>query len=385
MQVLAPLAPGQTMMNGSELGDMVGGGSGSALDSVSSSNMAPFLTKLFQIVSAPATDRCIMWTARGDSFVISDPDSFARDILPTYFKHNNIRSFVRQLNTYGFRKRTNISSTDEHLEFFHEKFRRDQPALLMQIKRCHQSKPQISRSSSDVVVPHEMSAVSAVKLLPGGGGDRGGGGVCVGGVCGGGGGVCGGSVGGGSSPPEIDAIKNRVGELKNRLGSLQSEIRDYNTQMEHKVNLLMQILQSSAPQQNAMQLQQAMLSQQRNGGDNRGQSAAYHGNPAGLGMGPGAASMDMLSRREDLFHQYGGHGGGGMAGLGGLSSSLGLGGLGGSLGGVNPASLMGLSGMQKPGEVAGLQVRAGACASQRLDFGSMLTVSTPCTPPAALS
>ena len=72
-------------------------------------SMAPFLTKLFQIVSNLATDQAIVWTPKGDSFVITDPETFARDILPTYFKHNNIRSFIRQLNTYGFRKRTNIS------------------------------------------------------------------------------------------------------------------------------------------------------------------------------------------------------------------------------------------------------------------------------------
>ena len=117
-------------------------------EAFSSSNMAPFLTKLYQIVSAQTTDHCIQWTPKGDSFVISDPDTFARDILPTYFKHNNIRSFIRQLNTYGFRKRTNISSTDEHLEFFHAKFRRDDPGQLTQIKRCHQPKPQAAAARS---------------------------------------------------------------------------------------------------------------------------------------------------------------------------------------------------------------------------------------------
>ena len=81
----------------------VGGALPASCEAFSSSNMAPFLTKLFQIVSVPTTDHCIMWTGKGDSFVISDPDTFARDILPTYFKHNNIRSFIRQLNTYGFR------------------------------------------------------------------------------------------------------------------------------------------------------------------------------------------------------------------------------------------------------------------------------------------
>ena len=153
------------------------------------SNMAPFLTKLFQIVSNPQTDQAIIWTPKGDSFVITDPDTFARDILPTYFKHNNIRSFIRQLNTYGFRKRTNISSSDEHLEFFHEKFRRDEPALLVQIKRCHQPKPSAS--------------------APGGGGGGGGGGM-------------GESVlGEGKTPQDLDTIRGRVSELKNRLGTLQ--------------------------------------------------------------------------------------------------------------------------------------------------------------------
>ena len=143
-----------------------------------SSNMAPFLTKLFQIVSNTQTDQAIVWTAKGDSFVITDPDTFARDILPTYFKHNNIRSFIRQLNTYGFRKRTNISSSDEHLEFFHEKFRRDEPALLTQIKRCHQPKPSASAPGDSV-------------------------------------------LGEGKTPQDLDTIRGRVSELKNRLGTLQ--------------------------------------------------------------------------------------------------------------------------------------------------------------------
>lgn len=324
-------------MGGSENGsDEPAGGSMDAL----SSNMAPFLTKLFQIVSAPATDRCIAWTGRGDSFVISDPDSFAREILPTYFKHNNIRSFVRQLNTYGFRKRTNISSTDEHLEFFHEKFRRDQPSMLMQIKRCHQPKPQARAPQMDIGLPYHTHH----------------------------------EIGGGGKPSgthDIDSIKNRVGELKSRLGSLQSEIRDYNTQMEHKVNLLMQILQSSVPSQAAMQLQlqqQAMLQQQRkvsaHGCAGSGQPTAAHLGATG-GLAGMSASMDLLSRRDELFNQLGGQAaalglGGGMAGLGALGNSLGLAGLTGSLGGANAAHLMGslggMSHMQKPGEVAGLQV-----------------------------
>ncbi|CAM8883779.1 unnamed protein product [Rhodiola kirilowii] len=64
----------------------------------------PFLTKTYQLVDDPAVDDLISWNEDGSGFIIWRPAEFARDLLPTYFKHNNLSSFVRQLNTYGFRK-----------------------------------------------------------------------------------------------------------------------------------------------------------------------------------------------------------------------------------------------------------------------------------------
>ena len=166
----------------------------------------PFLAKLYQIVSEQSTEHCIQWTPKGDSFVIREPDSFARDILPTYFKHNNIRSFIRQLNTYGFRKRTNISSSDEHLEFFHPKFRRDEPMMLSQIKRCHQPKAGGAGGSGMHGIPdreqlHRAEIMPMPQSVPS---CRGGGGAAA-------------TVAG----PEIDMIRARVTELKAHLGGLQ--------------------------------------------------------------------------------------------------------------------------------------------------------------------
>lgn len=34
----------------------------------------------------------------GNSFLVLDEQRFAKEILPKYFKHNNMASFIRQLN-----------------------------------------------------------------------------------------------------------------------------------------------------------------------------------------------------------------------------------------------------------------------------------------------
>ncbi|TYH83197.1 hypothetical protein ES332_D02G115800v1 [Gossypium tomentosum] len=65
---------------------------------------APFLTKTYQLVEDPTTDKIVSWGEDDTTFVVWGPPEFARDLLPNYFKHNNFSSFVRQVNTYGFRK-----------------------------------------------------------------------------------------------------------------------------------------------------------------------------------------------------------------------------------------------------------------------------------------
>ncbi|XP_049275166.1 heat shock factor protein isoform X3 [Rhipicephalus sanguineus] len=124
------------------------------------SNVPAFLVKLWKLVEDEKCNDLISWSSNGQSFIIHNQTQFAKELLPLYFKHNNMASLIRQLNMYGFRKVANIDqglrSDREGIEFFHSCFIRGQECLLEYIKR------KVPSSRGGAVVPDDGRARSEV-------------------------------------------------------------------------------------------------------------------------------------------------------------------------------------------------------------------------------
>lgn len=97
----------------------------------------------------------VTWNEAGDRFIVKDQVRLSAECIPLYFSHSNFSSFTRQLNFYRFRKifpsvklgsgQDIVPLNEKHLIFYHEKFHRDHPEWLPDIKRSTKS----SRSSAE--------------------------------------------------------------------------------------------------------------------------------------------------------------------------------------------------------------------------------------------
>lgn len=133
-----------------------------------------FLKKTFHMINTCDPD-IATWSRDGLTFIVKDPEIFASDVIPQFFKHNNFSSFVRQLNFYGFRKIKSdaIRLADDHDDslkwwrFKHENFIRGRPDLLKEIKKANQvnaaDQAEVDKLKEEVsYLRGEMSKMSAL-------------------------------------------------------------------------------------------------------------------------------------------------------------------------------------------------------------------------------
>eukprot|EP00924_Labyrinthula_sp_SR-Ha-C_P002484 maker-scaffold_16-snap-gene-6.27-mRNA-1 protein AED:0.00 eAED:0.00 QI:67/1/1/1/1/1/2/283/246 len=91
--------------------------------------LSPFLTKLVNIVSV-CPPQIAAWDVEGRKFIVYK-ESFETHILPSFFS-GTLKTFVRQLHFYGFRKQ---ELQGGRWCFFHDSFRKGRPDLVVHIKR----------------------------------------------------------------------------------------------------------------------------------------------------------------------------------------------------------------------------------------------------------
>ena len=68
--------------------------------------------------------------------MIADQNNLTQTILPKYFKHQNMASYIRQLNMYGFSKKRE----KDHNYYHHRFFIKNKPELIKEIQRKVENK-----------------------------------------------------------------------------------------------------------------------------------------------------------------------------------------------------------------------------------------------------
>ncbi|KAI9099724.1 hypothetical protein DFS34DRAFT_678317 [Phlyctochytrium arcticum] len=129
---------------------------GTTSSGTTSTGIPDFVKKLFRMLEDTSYSDIVSWGVHGDTFVVKEPNEFAKNVLPKHFKHNNPASFVRQLNKYGFHK---IKSQDDGRlygdqawEFQHPNFQYNKKEKLDSIRRkTPASKPKVTTAPNSHV------------------------------------------------------------------------------------------------------------------------------------------------------------------------------------------------------------------------------------------
>lgn len=109
-----------------------------------------FPAKIYQILENESPE-IIRWHSNGCAFRIVDHGRFEREIIPKYFRHNQLSSVQRQLNLYGFKC---VSRGEDKGAFFHPLFKRGDWEVVKKITRFVPGK----KGSDDAASPNNNNS-----------------------------------------------------------------------------------------------------------------------------------------------------------------------------------------------------------------------------------
>jgi len=121
-----------------------------------------FLEKLYEILSDSSNEPYIAWRPDGTAFLIKKVSEVQEIVLPKYFKHSNLQSFVRQLNMYNFAKTCHDPTYREFRNAYFIRGRRD---LLTLIRR--KAQPSVRETGSSSAYTGPLSGGRCANTQPG--------------------------------------------------------------------------------------------------------------------------------------------------------------------------------------------------------------------------
>lgn len=116
---------------------------------VSCKHRFKFVKRLSEILQNEKLNHIVAWSSDGNSIEIKDSIAFSGEVLPQYYRHNNLTNFIRQLNMYNFKKIRKFDSSELSIVYHNPLFLRDQPNLISSIERkkkdkCSDCEPQLN-------------------------------------------------------------------------------------------------------------------------------------------------------------------------------------------------------------------------------------------------
>jgi HSF-type DNA-binding len=142
------------------------------------SNKNTFPQRLQAMLIDPILGDVMCWLPKGHSFVILRPDQLCDKVLPHYFSRDTslkYSSFKRKLNRWGFHQ---IRKGPDTGAFHHPLFKRDEPALCLQMdcekagtsnaikKRSNPARTEPTMPSLHFTIPNnEMNSSSILSII----------------------------------------------------------------------------------------------------------------------------------------------------------------------------------------------------------------------------